>query len=71
MHVIKQKINNRTNDDMPETLETQNTCGAISVFFTQYLSKKSVVFGRYLVDQEMKAYVLEVEENRPEDHRVA
>jgi hypothetical protein len=56
---------------VPKTLETQNSCGAKTAFFAQYLSKKSVVFGRYLVGQEMEAYVLEVEENGPEDHRVA
>jgi hypothetical protein len=42
---------------VPNTLETQNTCGAKTAFFTQYLQKKGVVFERYLVGDKVEAQV--------------
>jgi hypothetical protein len=40
-----------------KTLEPQNTCGAKTAFFAQYLQKKGVVFGLYLVGDEVEAHV--------------
>jgi hypothetical protein len=60
------KNGKRTNDGVRKTLETQNTCGAISVFFTQYLQKIGVVFGLDLVGHEVEAYLRMLHSYGPE-----
>jgi hypothetical protein len=51
------KNKKRTNDGVPRTPETQNTWGAKTAFFVQYLPKIGVIFGLWLVGHEVEAYV--------------